>query len=383
MEDSMVFRTWPALLVGLLMTASPVLAGFQAADLIYIPAVGRTAGAEDSYWLTDVSIHNPEEDVAIDVIMVYLPTGVGGNPFVFQDRTQWLGGREGEGFGWVNEDLADIPAGGTVTLLDPLGTYWLEESEIDATGAMVIFAYEAGTLEDDGSRVFSNAIVNARIYNRTTIVIPDPENEEGEDDVIETEATFGQIQPGVPWYELADPGLITDTGNWTYHLLVGGVETDIYRYNVGVLNASDPQTSLTVSIQPLQPNGEPYVDEEGNNIFNLVQLAPLAHLQFNRMLDTLGIEEDQNSTVLVSHVSWASTGADPKPALTSYGSWIDNRSNDPTTVLPSFAYGFDPNCVFLGPEEEAKREDSHIPGSRVGKVTRRPLQAPPISPPEN
>jgi hypothetical protein len=379
MEDLMVTRhRHGVLLMGvLLLTAATANAGFQAADLIYINPVANIAGSEGSIWNTDVYVYNADT-VDIDVMMVFLATGLSGNPGAFIDRTQWLGGREDEGFGYINEELADIPPGGTVTLVDILGEYWQEILPIEGTGAIVVFAYEAGTLEPDGSRVFRNAIVNSRIYNTGTIVIPDPENEEGEEGTIETDATFGQISPGVPWYDLEDPGLITETGNWSFHLLVGGVENDIYRYNVGVLNASDPQTVLTIGIQPLQPNGEPYLDLEGNQIVSIIQLAPLAHLQFNRYLAGLGIEEEANSTIKVSHISWSSGGADPKPALTSYGSFIDNRSNDPTSVLPSFSYPFDVDCIFLGPDDESKRQDPGVDRSRIGRVSRRPLSAPPI-----
>jgi hypothetical protein len=361
----------------LLLTGAQANAAFQASDLIYINPVAAIAGSEGSIWKTDVFINNADT-VAIDVAMVYLPTGTTGNAGIFADRTLWLGGRENDGFGYINEELADIPSGGTVTLVDILNSYWQEILPVQGSGAIILFAYEADTLEDDGSRVFANAIVNARIYNTATIVIPDPENEEGEDNTIETEATYGQIVPGTPWYDLADPGLVTDTGNWTYHLLVGGVENDTYRYNIGLLNASDPMTNLTVAIQPLQPNGEPYLDEQENEIVQLIQLAPLAHVQYNRILSSLGIAGDGPSTVRVSHVSWSSSSADPKPALTSYGSYIDNRSNDPTSVLPTFAYPFDVDCVFLGPEETAKARDPELGGSRLGRVSRRPVGVAPI-----
>lgn len=381
----MASRHWRGVLLTglLLLTAAHATAGFQAADLIYINPVANIAGSEGSIWKTDLFIHNADT-VAIDVAMVYLPTGTGGNANAFVDRTQWLGGRVEDDFGHINEELADIPPGGTVTLVHILGEYWQEILPLQGTGAIVLFAYEADTLEDDGTRVFRNAIVNARIYNTATIVVPDPENEEGEDNTIEQEATYGQTVPGTPWYALADPGLFqTETGTWSYHLLVGGVENETYRYNVGVLNASDSQTVLTIAIQPLQPNGEPYLNEDQSEKVELVQLAPLAHLQFNRILQTLGIAGDAPSTIKVSHVSWSSGGADPKPALTSYGSFVDNRSNDPTSVLPSFAYPFDVDCIFLGPEEESKRSEPATYGSRIGRVSRRPLEVAPIAPSGN
>jgi len=380
----MVTRNWRGLLLaGLLLTmVAQAEAAFQAADLIYINPVANIAGSEGSIWKTDLFINNADT-VDIDVALVYLPTGSSSNASIFADRTLWLGGREDDGFGYINEELADIPPRGTVTLVDVLDAYWQEIIPVQGTGAIVLFAYEAGTLEDDGSRVFANAIVNARIYNTAIIVIPDPENQEGEENTIETEATYGQIVPGTPWYDLADPGLVTSTGNWSYHLLVGGVENDTYRYNIGLLNASDPYTTLTVAVQPLQPNGEPYLDEAENEIVELISLPPLTHLQYNRILETLGVSGDGPSTVKVSHLSWSSSSADPKPALISYGSYIDNRSNDPTSVLPTFAYPFDVDCIFIGPEATAKGREAGFGEPRNGRVSRRPVSVAPRVRPGN
>ena len=32
--------------------------------------------------------------------------------------------------------------------------------------------------------------------------------------------------------------------------------------------------------------------------------------------------------------------------MTSYGSLVDNSSNDPTTLLPTFAYPYDVDCMW-------------------------------------
>ncbi len=54
--------------------------------------------------------------------------------------------------------------------------------------------------------------------------------------------------------------------------------------------------------------------------------------------------------------------------MTSYGSVVHNATNDPSTVLPSFAYPYDVDCMW-GSEDPAM----------VGKdapVNRRPVEIP-------
>ena len=110
-----------ALVVVLSTGAVPAAAQFLAADLIYLPAVTHTNGEDESRWRSDVFLTNVEEDVDIDIAMVYLPTGLASNTEAFSDRSTWLGGRDSDEFGFVNTELADIPPGGTVVLRDLVG----------------------------------------------------------------------------------------------------------------------------------------------------------------------------------------------------------------------------------------------------------------------
>jgi hypothetical protein len=253
-----------------LASAGLIHAGFGAGDLIYIPVVTKSPGATGSNWITDVYIHNVD-DVDIDVAMLYLPSGLISNTGLFVDRDSWLGGREEDEFGFVNEQLASIPPGGSVFIRDIVGEYWLSTVGSSGNGAMIVAAYEADTLEPDGTRVYRNAVVNARIYNDTTVWVEDPDNE-GE--FIERLAEYGQTMPGVPWYNLADGGAVGEGYDLTFEVLTGGEENDRRRYNIGVVNASDALTSITVEIKPLQPNGEPYLDDEDNEIGTLVAMPP-------------------------------------------------------------------------------------------------------------
>ena len=231
-----------------LLATSPVLAGFGAADLIYIPVASHSPGAVGSQWRTDLYLLNAD-DVDVDMAIAYLPSGNISNSVVFSTRDTWLGGREDDSFGYVNEALADIPPNGTVVLSDIIGDYWLDALGSNGNGSLVVFVYEAGSLEPDGTRVDALGIANARIYNDSTVWIEDPDNE-GE--FIERPAEYGQTMPGVPWYNLADGGAVGDDYDLSFEVLTGGAEGNGRRYNVGMVNASDPLTILSVLVQPFQ-----------------------------------------------------------------------------------------------------------------------------------
>ncbi|MEJ2190702.1 MAG: hypothetical protein P8Y93_15135, partial [Acidobacteriota bacterium] len=221
------------LLAVALAVATPASAQFMAADLFYLPVAAHTAGASGSQWRSDLYITNVD-DTDVDVALAYLPTGQISNASVFIDRSTWLGGTEDDGFGFVDEALANIPPGGTVVLSDPIGDYWAPELGVAGTGAIVVFAYESGSLEDDSTRVNKNVILTSRIYNKTTIWVPDEDNE-GE--FIEENATYGQTMPGVPWYALVNSSAVDEESNFTFQILGGGRQNNRFRYNLGIVNA--------------------------------------------------------------------------------------------------------------------------------------------------
>lgn len=357
--------------VALLTIAVPGWSSFQVADLVYVPVVSAGTGANDSVWRSDVVIYNAD-DTDIDVAIVFLPSGLFSNSGRFSDRQTWLGGRDSDGFGIVEESLADIPPGGTVSIENIVGTYWPDDAGVNGNGALVVFAYEADTLEDDGTRVYRNAIVNSRTYNQTSIFEPDPENE-GE--FLETDATYGQTIPGVPWYNLAYAEEFTEDADLSSQLLLGGVENAEFRYNVGILNTSDPQTQLTIRLQPYQRDGTPFVDADDNPIFSIISVPPLAHLQYFRVMSNLfgldsGAEDLTDVTIRVSWIGWQTTSVEPVPAITTYGSIVDEVSNDPTTVLPSFGEPYPVDCVwFTDPETKT---GAVVAGSRAA----RPVEIP-------
>jgi hypothetical protein len=358
-----------ALVVALLTGAAPVAAQFMAADLIYLPAVVHTDGEGASRWRSDIYITNVEGDVDIDIAMAYLPTGLANNSGVYVDRSTWLGGRESDGFGFIDPQLADVPPGGTVILRDPVGEYWSTVEGFAESGALVIFAYEADTLEDDGTRVFKNAIVNSRAFTPFTFFVPDPDNE---DEFLQRNGTYGQTLPGVPWYNLADPSAVSENGDFSFELLTGGDESEDFRFNVGFLNASDPLTTITVVLQPFRPNGEPFPSAEGGEISAIVTMPPASHVQYNSIFTSLfGFGSvPEGTTLKISVMQWNSGSSEPVVGMTMYGNLIDNTTQDPTAILPVFGYPYNVECQW--PSTGTKSAG----GGSYPRVSRRPVEIP-------
>ena len=358
-----------ALVFVFVLGAGQAVAQFLAADLIYLPAVTHTNGEGESRWRSDVFITNVD-DVAIDVAIIYLQTGGLDNSGVFDERTSWLGGRESDEFGFINTELASIPPNGTVVLRDPVGEYWLTLEGVRQSGALVIFAYEADTLEDDGTRVVKNAIVNSRAYTPFRFYYEDPENE---GQFLPKDGTYGMTLPGVAWYNLADPSAVGENGDFSFLFLTGAKEDTEFRYNVGLVNASDPLTSITVAIQPFKGNGEPFLNDDGSFLAKIVTLPPAAHLQYVEIFsEQFGLENVSDDTILkISFLQWTSGSSEPVVGLTVYGTMIDNRTQDPTAILPAFGYPYNVECQW--PSSDAKSTgDGTYP-----RVSRRPVEIPP------
>jgi hypothetical protein len=351
--------------IALLAQVGFAFAAFEASDLLYLPAAAHNEGVSGSLWRTDLTVTNVDT-TPIDVCIFFFPTGLYSNA-AFLSRTYGLGGRSSEGWGHVNEALAAIPPMGSVVLPDVVGEYWLEQFTANtALGGMVIFAYEAGTLDAPDGRVFRNAVAASRTYNATTIWVPDTANE---GQYIQEDATFGQSVHGVPWYDLADPSFVSEQGDFSYYVATGGVDTDVYRYNVGLFNCSDSQTSVTLRIAPFKADGTAFTGETGDPLTRLIIMPPLSHIQYNRILYTMfSLSDVTGVTLKVSFVAWSTTSPDPNPAFTLYGSVIDSRTNDPTTVVPSFAFPYNVDCMWPSP--------TPTPGPGRGKTSAAPAPTP-------
>ncbi len=361
--------------VGCVLFGGALSAQFMAADLIYVPAVAHTEGANGSVWKTDLTITNVDS-TPVSVGIFFVPTGRSDHSSFLAGRDMALGGSEDQGFGFVDDSLAGIPPGGTVTIPDIVGQYWFTKFGASAAnGALVIFAWETGTLDDDGNRTYRNVVVTSRTYNTAKIKIQDPNDNTK---FIETDATFGQTMPGVPWYNLADASVKNDQRDLTYEVLAGGQDNDTYRFNVGVFNTSDLQTSIALVIQPFDATGTQLTDDNGAPKSELLLLPPLAHVQLYRVLNSsFGLSDVSNILLRIKFLNWTTLGTQPVPTFTCYGSLIDNRSNDATTILPSFGYSYDLDKVWAPPSTDTSAQSVSRWGfPERGGPARRPVRMP-------
>ncbi len=368
-----------AMAVGMLVVPSASASYFQAGELIFVPAVAHNDGAEGSVWRSDLTITNVDS-VPVDVAVFFLPSGMGDNSSYVLTRTYGLGGREEEGWGHVNEALADIPSGGTVSIEDIVGEYWSTELGSAAyLGGLAIFAYEAGTADAEGGPSYRNIVASARVYNLTTIWKPDPDSEDEDNPTYtEEEATYGQTIPGVPWYAMADPNAVSDEKDFSYLVLIGGSESDTYRYNIGFMNTSDTQTSINLRVTAYDSTGAQYVDGDGNPIEKVIPLGPLAQYQINQVFPNwfLISGDVKDAVIKVEFDSWQTTSPTPTPFFTVYGSVVDGRTNDPTTVLPSFGFPFDIDCLFGSDGNTDTGESTSLRGRIKKEGLHRPLSLP-------
>lgn len=355
-----------------LVGAGSAFAQFMAADTLFVPAVAHSDGANDSHWRTDLTITNVDS-TPVDVAIFFVPGGVGDNSGFVVNRDQGLGGTADDGFGDVNESLANIPPGGSVTLTDLVGQYWIPKLGAAASiGGLVIFSWESGTLDNEGNRTFRNITAYTRTYNATQIWVPDPDNE---GQFIQKDATYGQNIPAVPWYNLADASVASPEKDLSFQLISGARDDDTFRFNLGLFNTSDPQTSIQLLIEPFDSTGERLLDENGQARAKVVRLGPFGQTQLFRTLrDDFGVTNVSDVLLRISFSFWSTTGTDPVPTFTSYGSLIDGRTNDPTTLLPSFAFPYDISSIWTIPDGGTTAAITRL-GSPA-KVRLRPIRMP-------
>ncbi len=108
----------------------------------------------------------------------------------------------------------------------------------------------------------------------------------------------------------------------------------------------------------------------GEPLIALQTVPILAHLQWYRVFSTLwDLEEVEAAMIKVSFVAWSSTAPDPIPALITYGSLIDEVSDDPTTVMGAFADPYDIDCMWNGGGTPVT--------PKPGRISRRPAEIAP------
>jgi hypothetical protein len=166
---------------------------------------------------------------------------------------------------------------------------------------------------------------------------------------------------------------LNEDRDFTFLLLAGAKDDPDYRYNVGIVNASDPLTTITIRIQPFQGDGEPFLDDNDFQVSRTVTLQPASHVQYNDIFNSLlGLGHTPDDTILkISFLQWSTGSSSPVVGMTVYGTMIDNRTQDPTSLLPAFGYPYDVECQWPPTEEK------NTGGGSYPRVGRRPVEIPP------
>lgn len=300
------------------LASSAVFASaFRAADTIYLPIAGKTRGANNAFFQTDVWISNLSIDrVVVDV--AFAPTETEAGPQDNRNVTQAA-------------NLKRIPTAinpnQRLEIIDFMKTVFEIPDGQDASGMLIFFPIrENGTIVDCGAspndcRIIS---VEARIYSTA---LPGSNLPEG--------ATFGQLVPGIPWYDFISSDYASRGFDSAF--IVGVRMNADYRTNIGVVNASAfSQTTIRVRLF------SDVATQVGSDF--TVTLPPLAHVQ--RRVDIVFpgfsgtgawvLIDQLNSTATEPNDPFCGAAQGGCPAFFAYGSLLDQKSNDPTYLEAQF-----------------------------------------------
>ncbi|MBV9496747.1 MAG: hypothetical protein JOZ54_21055 [Acidobacteria bacterium] len=295
-----------AMLSTLMFAAVSNANAFRAADIVYLPAVARLQGAGGSFFKTDVTIINTSTSRAV-VQVAYLEGSGDNSPALNALIT-----------------LPTFAPGERRELIDIARSALNRET---ANGSLIFFACREGgncTSCDSNAGECLDIAVQGRIYNDTP------------------GGTYGQSFPGIPWYSYA---ALTSTNDGTDRLSINGVRnTANYRTNIGLVNAS--QFSSTVLRLRV-------FNSIGAQVGEMDQpLGPLGRVQLPVTQIAVGFTGDGYVTVEQVSATPTAGHTDAVPGFFAYGSLLDNRTSDPTTLEAQFNVPMPFGCVFAS---EAKR----------------------------
>lgn len=357
-------RVWRTMVIVLLLGATPASAVFRAADLVVVPVAASLPGFNKSGWHSDLEILNVDK-VPIDVMIIFLPSGGFSNTLWYDNFANHLGGRSSDGFGHVKEVLKDIPPGRAVILKDVIKNTWGDGQK----GALLLFAYEAGTLMQTTPPGGKPKLiqVTSRTYDLDFVTPEDPDPDDGKDPE-PVPVTYGKQMPGLPWYYYLD--MFQTAKGFNTVTFTGIEESADFRTAIGLVNISDRLTALEVECVLHAADGTELKKTS-------VVLEELSHQQFDMAVRTLfeldakDHPEVKDATVTVTVKNAQSSAASPTPALIVYGSRVDNRTNDPVYLEQAYAVELPWDCVFNGNCRAATGAGMGVPWQRP-----RPLNPP-------
>lgn len=336
-----------------LLGGTSAFATFRAADLVVVPVAAYTPGQNNSAWRTDLEIRNVDT-VPVDVELVFLPTGGQDNIAWYGDITKAVGWSITDGFTLVYDKLKAIPPGRAVEIDDVINTYWGSggTKTYDLTGikgALLVFACQTDTFSTTTPKggIPKLIVVNSRTYSLGA-------------DASNRPTTYGELIPGIPWYDYIDPQKSAQGYNTV--TFAGLREDPSYRTSVGLFNFSDRLTTLTVELTLRAADG---------TLLNAVPITlyPLEHIQYDDAPSTLfALTSDahgvvvQGATLTVSVKQWFSSAAQPVPALMAYCTRVDNITNDPVYLEQTWSKELPWDCVFNGNCSGTSASAMSLPG---------------------
>ena len=292
-----------AALVGLMAT-SAMASSFRSADVVYLPVAGKLAGANNSFFRTDVWISNvSNQRVVVDV--AFAPQG-GSNENVTDPAN--------------TRRLPVLEPGERREIVDIMGQVFGQADTAPATvGQIIFFACREGgncTACDTNAADCLPITVEARIYTTDA-----------------ASATFGQLIPGIPWFNFVSPDAISEQ---LHQVFITGIRQNAdFRTNIGIVNASQFSTA-TVTAKLFQSNGQ----QIGTTA--TVSLPPLGFSQQSVASLFPGFT-GAGAWVLLEQLP-ISSGSDP--GFLAFGSLVDNKSNDPTYLEAQYVPVLDFGCIY-------------------------------------
>lgn len=304
----------------MMLTAVGAMASnFRAADQVYVPIAGHAAGASGTF-LSDVFVSNlTDERVTVSVILAsgQTPEQSGGNVGKQFANLFTLAPRERREF--VDFVAAAAPNG--------LGQSGNVLGQLIFNGCLEGKDCGASTQDATGvSPWFRNVSVESRIYSipAGTALADNP-------------PTTGQLFPGFPWYSFVSSD---QAANGLDKVFITGFRNNAaYRGNVGLVNAS--QYSSTQLVAKLF-NGQTGA-QIGSDFIQ--DLGPLGQVQpsIANMFPAFTGSTATNAYMTVEQRNSTPTGNAPAtclpngcPGFFAYGSVLDNKSGDATTLEPQY-----------------------------------------------
>jgi len=296
-------KHWGVAAAMMLVAFGAMASNFRVADQVYIPISGHIQGGA-SLFVSDVFISNLSSD-QVQVSLIYGPQNGKGETFRSFPNKITLNANE-------RKEFIDFYPTVLPEISSPFGLLVFNacKANSDCTPDPV----------NGENANFRPISVESRIYAIAVGANP------------ATAASNGQDMPGIPWYNFVSS---TESSAGLSKIFITGFRSNTgYRGNLGVLNAS--QFSSTTLIATLR-DGATGAQIGTQKTFNL---PPLTFEQPNIGGGTFGsvgtgtnlyIELEQGVSTPTGDA--ASNGcSDGCPAFLSWGSVLDNQTNDPTTL---------------------------------------------------